>query len=93
MATGRIFWLPHVKQEIMDTTEIFGRTTYDNLKQTVAHWQVLKAYRLSEWIFLFILKVANIRCFILIKYSEQEVRFKKRCYNVVISEKNSNVCW
>jgi hypothetical protein len=27
--------------------------------------------------FLFILKVANIRCFILIKCSEQEVRFKK----------------
>jgi hypothetical protein len=43
--------------------------------------------------FFFILKVANIRCFILIKCSEQEVRFKKICYNVVISEKNSNVCW
>jgi hypothetical protein len=27
--------------------------------------------------FLFILKVANIRCFILIKCSEQEARFKK----------------
>jgi hypothetical protein len=26
---------------------------------------------------LFILKVANIRCFILIKCSEQEARFKK----------------
>ena len=32
----------------------------------------------------FILKVANIRCFILIKCSEQETRFKKICYNVVI---------
>jgi hypothetical protein len=31
----------------------------------------------QNWIFLFILKVANIRCFILIKCSEQEVRFKK----------------
>jgi hypothetical protein len=41
--------------------------------------------------FLFISKVANIRCFILIKCSEQEARFKKICYNVVISEKNSNV--
>jgi hypothetical protein len=39
------------------------------------------------------IKVANIRCFILIKCSEQEARFKKICYNVVISEKNSNVCW
>jgi hypothetical protein len=28
-------------------------------------------------LFLFILKVANIRCFILIKCSEQEARFKK----------------
>ena len=37
----------------------------------------LKAYRLSELIFLFILKVANIRCFILIKCFEQEARFKK----------------
>jgi len=27
--------------------------------------------------FLFILKVANIRCFILIKCSEQKARFKK----------------
>jgi hypothetical protein len=35
-------------------------------------------YRLSELIdFLLILKVANIRCFILIKYSEQKTRFKK----------------
>ena len=39
-----------------------------------------------------ILKVANIRCFILIKCSEQEARFKKICYNVVISEKNLKVC-
>ena len=39
---------------------------------------MLKAYRLSELIFfVFILKVANIRCFILIKCSEQEARFKK----------------
>jgi len=33
--------------------------------------------RLSELIFLFILKVANIRCFILIKCFEQKARFKK----------------
>ena len=52
----------------------------------------LKAYKLSELIFLFISKVANIRCFILIKCSEQEAGFKKICYNVVISENNSNVC-
>ena len=37
----------------------------------------LKAYRLSELNFVFILKVANIRCFILIKCSEQKARFKK----------------
>jgi hypothetical protein len=37
----------------------------------------LKAYRLSELIFLFILKVANIRCFILIKCSEPKARLKK----------------
>jgi hypothetical protein len=48
---------------------------------------------LSELIFLFILKVANIRCFILLKCSEQEARIKKICYNVIISEKNLNVCW
>jgi hypothetical protein len=41
-------------------------------------------------LFLSMLKVANIRYFILIKCSEQEARFKKICYNVVISEKNSN---
>ena len=37
----------------------------------------LKAYRLSESNFLSVLKVANIRCFILIKCSEQKSRFKK----------------
>ena len=37
----------------------------------------LKAHRLSELIILFILKVANIRCFILIKCSEQKDRFTK----------------
>ena len=37
----------------------------------------LKAHRLSELNFLFVLKVANIRCFILIKFSEQKARFKK----------------
>jgi hypothetical protein len=45
--------------------------------------------------FLFMLKIANIRCFILIKCSEQEARFKKyviKKYNVIISEKKSNVC-
>jgi hypothetical protein len=40
-----------------------------------------------------LLKVTNIRCFMQIKCSEQEARFKKIGYNVVISEKNSNVCW
>jgi hypothetical protein len=39
--------------------------------------QYLKAYRPSELNFLFILKVANIRRFILIKCSEQKARFKK----------------
>jgi hypothetical protein len=34
-----------------------------------------KAVRID--FFFFILKVANIRCFILIKCSEQEARFKK----------------
>jgi hypothetical protein len=37
--------------------------------------------------FLFILKVADIRCFILIKCSEQKTGFKK---SVIISEKNLN---
>jgi hypothetical protein len=37
----------------------------------------LKAHRLSELNFLFILKVANIRCFIIIQFSEQKARFKK----------------
>ena len=52
----------------------------------------LKAYKLSELTFFIKLKVVNIRCFIPIKCSEQEARFKNICYNVVISEKNSNVC-
>jgi hypothetical protein len=47
---------------------------------------------LAQLFILFILKVANIQCFILIKCSKQEARFKKMCYNVVISEKNLNVC-
>ena len=38
---------------------------------------MLKAHMLSELNFLFILKVANIQCFILIKCSEQKARFKK----------------
>jgi hypothetical protein len=38
---------------------------------------LLKAHRLSELNFLFILKVAKIRCFILIKCFEQKARFKK----------------
>jgi hypothetical protein len=42
-----------------------------------AIYSCLKAYRLSELNCLFILKVANIRCFILIKCSEQKARFKK----------------
>ena len=37
----------------------------------------LKAHRLSELNFLFILKVANIRCFTLIHCSEQKARFRK----------------
>ena len=32
---------------------------------------------MSELNFVFVLKVANIRCFILIKCSEQKSRFKK----------------
>jgi hypothetical protein len=46
--------------------------------------------QLSELNFSFILKVANIRCFILIKCSEQKARFKKYVINVVFSEKKSN---
>jgi hypothetical protein len=48
---------------------------------------MLKAYSRSNWFFLLILKVANIRCFILIKCSEQEAWFKKyaiMCYNAKI---------
>jgi hypothetical protein len=38
----------------------------------------LKEYNAVRiYFFLFILKAANIRCFILIKCSEQNVRFKK----------------
>ena len=47
----------------------------------------------QNWIFLFILKVANIRCFILIKMFWRRSQVLKICYNVVISEKNLNVCW
>jgi hypothetical protein len=36
-----------------------------------------KAYSRSDRFFLLILKFANIRCFILIKCSEQKTRFKK----------------
>ena len=39
--------------------------------------QLLKTYKFRIDFFLFILKVANIRCFILIKCSEQKARFKK----------------
>ena len=37
----------------------------------------LKGIQAVKIDFFFILKVANIRCFILIKCSEQEARFKK----------------
>jgi hypothetical protein len=75
----------NVKKIILHTFFLF------KCYQTCNH-KILKAYRLSELnFFAYIKKVANIRCFILIECSEQEVRFKK-CYNVVISEKNSNVC-
>ena len=48
------------------------------LPQALFALSFLKAYsRHSDLFFLFILKVANIRCFILIKCSEQEARFKK----------------
>ena len=40
-------------------------------------YSFLFAFKGQNWIFLFILKVANIRGFILIKCSEQEARFKK----------------
>ena len=52
---------------------------------------ILKAHRLSELKILFILKVGNIQCFILIKCSEQKARFKKSVINVVIREKKLNV--
>jgi hypothetical protein len=41
----------------------------------VEYKRSLKVVR--KYFFLFILKVANIRCIILIKCSEQEARFKK----------------
>ena len=42
-----------------------------------AHTHLKTHSRLSQLNILFILKVANIRCVILIKCSEQEARFKK----------------
>jgi hypothetical protein len=42
---------------------------------TAAYVKGIQAVRID--FFWFILKVANIRCFILIKCSEQEARFKK----------------
>jgi hypothetical protein len=38
---------------------------------------IVKGIQSFKLIFLFLLKVVNIRCFILIKCSEQEARFKK----------------
>ena len=88
----------HVIPGIMNSVRRKEKTTqWISFTISIAIWKdqlkSLKAYSRSNWFFLFILKVANIRCFILIKCSEQEVRLKKICYNVVISEKNSNVCW
>ena len=53
--------------------------------------KVFKGIQAVRIAFLFVLKVANIRCFIQIKCSEQKSRFNKICYNGVISENNSNV--
>ncbi len=56
----------------------------------------LKAYKLSELIFLFILKVGNIRCFILIKGSEQKARFKQYAIMSKLVKRIrmfSIVCW
>ena len=36
------------------------------LKTKISQSNTLKAYRLSEWNFFFMLKVGNIRCYILI---------------------------
>ena len=55
--------------------------------------RIVKGIQAIRIDFFLYINVANIRCFILIKCSEQEARFKKICYNVVISEKNSHVCW
>jgi hypothetical protein len=66
----RIWFSPtfiHTVLLIVSLTLLIGESISHNLK----------AYRLSELNFLFILKVANIQCFILIKCSEQKARFKK----------------
>jgi hypothetical protein len=56
--------------------EIERKTTNNNQLYTpLLGVKGIQAVRID--FFLFLLKVANIRCFILIKCSEQEARFKK----------------
>ena len=88
---GQIYYMNQIFE--YDIPEIFNctwRWKYNyHITTTITDPQGFCLFKgCQNWIFLFILNVANIRCFILIKCSEQEARFKKICYNVVISEKN-----
>ena len=51
--------------------------TFCTLTTCFVNFGFFMIYGVQNWFFLFILKVANIRCFILIKCSEQKARFKK----------------
>ena len=70
--------------------ELFGRKMPPPFGQRGPVHKGIQAVRND---FFCLSKVSNIRCFILIKCSEQKAMFKKICYSVVISEKNSIVCW
>jgi hypothetical protein len=50
----------------MVTNQVLFYASYYSID--ISQLQMLKAHRLSELNFLFILEVANIRCFILINY-------------------------
>ena len=61
----------------LDELKHFARAKVSN-KTNTPTGKVCHVFKgCQNWICLFILKVANIRCFILIKCSEQKARFKK----------------
>jgi hypothetical protein len=62
----------HVSDPMLPSNKNGGSGTMEALKTKS---KGIQAVRID--FFLFILKVTNIRCFILIKCSEQEARFKK----------------